>query len=162
MHMPTGLYVSGGWAEITDENRRRGVVARGLLPAGGSVDDTDDYWWVQVGWAAKLVPLGDTTFWADFERWENGLIVGANTATTVAAGDQLNSLGATALISSSRTDSWGIGVTQAITAASMNLYLGYKNFSTDITLQSTATGARQRSNSVDDFSVVYSGATLRF
>jgi len=161
MHMPTGLYVSGGWTVITDDNRRQGALLRGLNPALG-VDDNDDYWWIQLGWAAKLVPLGDTTFWVDYEQWNNGLIVGNNFVTLMPSTDILNSLGANAFISSSRTESWGIGVTQAITAASMNLYLGYKNFSTDLTLLNPATGERRRSNPIDDFQVVYTGATVRF
>lgn len=167
MHMPTGLYISGGGGQITDDNRRAGAI----LGVGGTafgagadtrVDNTDVFWWVQVGWAAKLVPLGDTTFWVDFERWENGFNIANNVPNTVGATDQINSLGVTAFIASSQTDSWGFGVTQAITAASMNLYLGFRNFSTDIVLQNPATGARQNSRPVDDFSVVYTGATVKF
>ncbi len=43
----------------------------------------------------------------------------------------------------------------------MALYVGYYNFSTDLTLMNAA-GVKQKSNAVDDFSVVFAGATIKF
>jgi hypothetical protein len=157
MHVATGLYASGGWGQITDNNRQVGAVLSGLAR---TIDDTDDYWWVQAGWEARLNALGKTTFWADFERWDNGLIIVNNAPQTLGAGDPLNSLGGTPFILGSRSESWGLGVTQAIDAAGMNLYVGFKNFSTDLTLATSA--ATRRSNPIDDFQLVYSGATVKF
>jgi len=65
-----------------------------------------------------------------------------------------------------------VGVTQAVDAAAMNLFLGYINTSTTGTL-GTLTGnntgilgtpARNsaRANSVEDIHVIYSGATIKF
>ena len=50
-------------------------------------------------------------------------------------------------------------------ALAMQLYLGYFNYSTDITLlnqNALANNQRAASNPIDDFSIVYTGATIRF
>ena len=77
----------------------------------------------------------------------------------------LNSLGATALLSNAKSQIWGLGVTQAVDAAAMNLYAGYFVETADITLMNqSATAAVQtrKSNAVESFSTFYSGATIRF
>ena len=75
----------------------------------------------------------------------------------------LNSLGTTAYLSSADSTVWGGGITQNVDAAAMALYLGYYQFSTDITLQATNNAANTaKSNPIDDFSVVFAGATIKF
>ena len=84
---------------------------------------------------------------------------------TVAGTDVLNSLGATSFIAGSQTKIWSLGVTQNIDAAAMQLYLGYHNYSVDAVLlnqSATATNQRARSNPIDDMSLVFTGATIRF
>jgi hypothetical protein len=160
MHTPTGLYVSGGWGRIEDNNRQLKATLAGMTVP---IDNTDTYWWVQVGWEAKLVAIGRTTFWADYEKWENGLGVAANNIQTLAAGDVINpGLGAGAKLFSSEAESWGIGVTQDIDAAAMKLYFGFRNYSTDLTLSNAAGTVRAKSNNIDDFQLFYTGATVRF
>jgi hypothetical protein len=82
---------------------------------------------------------------------------------SLAATDVLNSFGvATVNIQTAEASTWGIGVTQDIDAAATKLYLGYINSSADFTLINRSNFATQKSNPVDDISVVYTGATLRF
>ncbi len=156
LHVPTGLYVSGGWAQWTDNNRKQLSAVAGL-----NVDDTDDFWYVQAGWQAKLNSLGNTIFWGQYLEKNNGLNMNNGAARTMASTDVLNSFGATAFISGGKSDIWGGGITQNIDAAAMALYVGYYNFSTDLTLMNAA-GATQKSNPVDDYSVVFAGATIKF
>ena len=183
MHTPTGLYVSGGGAIINDDKRNNlftmvrnqnagftstDVNFRGL----NRVDDQDTWWWVQLGWEAKLNSLGKTTFYGTYSQFNNGAAMASGAVTSVASNDVLNSLGTTAIILGSQSTVWGVGVTQAVDAAAMNLFLGYINTSTTGTL-GTLTGnntgilgtpARNsaRANSVEDIHVIYSGATIKF
>lgn len=160
MHTPTGLYVTGGWARITDDFRRQRATLSGVS-AAAAVDNTDAYWYVQAGWEAKLNSLGKTTFWGDYQTWESGFGMRDNNVSTVAAGDQLNSFAAgAAFISSGKTESWGFGVTQEIEAASMRLYAGYRTYSTDIILLQGTT--LRATNPVADMQVLYTGATVKF
>ncbi|MGE0760323.1 MAG: hypothetical protein AB7O38_25135, partial [Pirellulaceae bacterium] len=167
LHVPTGLYVSGGGGQITDDNRQQSAMlfsTQGNVARAG-VDNNDSMWWIQAGWQAKLNPLGSTIFWGQYNNYNAGLQVRNSAPVTVAGADVINSLGATAFISGNDTSIWGIGVSQNVDAAAMQLYLGYFNYSTDITLlnrSATATNQRAASNPIDDFSVVYTGATIRF
>ncbi len=89
MHVPTGLYVAGGWAEWTDNNRRK---ITGLSTY--NVDDTDDFWYVQVGWQAKLNSLGNTIFWGQYMEKNDGLNVNGGAPSSVTGG-QANTLTST-------------------------------------------------------------------
>ncbi len=166
LHVPTGLYVSAGWAEWTDHNRNKPAAL-----AGFNVDKTDDFWYIQAGWQAKLNPLGNTIFWGQYMNANIGMGMDSGTpgaptgpvARTLAAGDVINSLGTAALLSNAESTIWGGGITQNVDAAAMALYVGYYNFSTDITLQATNNAANKaKSNPIDDFSVFFTGATIKF
>ena len=183
MHTPTGLYVSGGGAIINDSNRNSLFNITRNQAAGFSatdanfralqrVDDQDTWWWVQLGWEAKLNSLGKTTFYGTYSQFNNGAAMANGQVTTVASNDVLNSLGTTAIILGSQSTVWGVGVTQAVDAAAMNLFLGYINTSTTGIL-GTATGNNTgilgtpprnsaRANAMEDIHVIYSGATIKF
>ena len=75
----------------------------------------------------------------------------ANTGTiNVASTDALNPLATAANVWGSKTDIWGLGVTQDIDAAAMKLYMGWFNYSTDVTLISTTSNTITKSNPIDD------------
>lgn len=163
MHVPTGLYVSGGWGQITDKNSGAGLLARAPNQFGTS--GTHESWWVQAGWQAKLTSLGNTIFWGQYQEYSTGAGVASNVTQTIAGTDPLVAstgvaLG-TSVIRSASTQVWGGGVSQNIDAAAMTLYAGFYNYSTELTLGSAAGTARAKTN-VDDMQVFYTGATIRF
>ena len=168
MHVPTGLYATVQGGQI-DDNTTQAALVQSLGLALGSAaarsDGKSGIWGVQAGWQAKLNTLGNTTFWGQYVQYDTGFGVRNSIVQNVASNDQINSLGETALISGSQTTYWGGGITQEISAAAMNLYMGYHVGSTDIMLQNaspTATNQRRRANAVDDFQMFYTGATIRF
>jgi len=168
MHVPTGLYLTGQAGQIEDKNSQAAFIQASGLALGSARagdDPKSSIWGVQAGWQAKLNSLGNTTFWGQRVQYDTGLGVRNSIVQTVAAGDVINSLNATALIVGSQTQYWGGGVSQEITAASMILYAGYHVGSTEIMLQRqvpTAGAQRAKSNAVDDFQMFYTGATIRF
>jgi hypothetical protein len=160
MHVPTGLYLSGGYGQLTDNNRA--VMAnKQVAGLAAFIDDTDTSWWVQGGWAAKLNTLGKTTFWGSYAEYTSHFNLSSQTPGTLSGADVLNSFGATAFVQTADASTWGLGVTQDIDAAAMKLYIGYIQSSADFTLIDGALQTR-KSNPVDDISVVYTGATLKF
>jgi hypothetical protein len=169
LHVPTGLYVSGGGAQMTDHNIQ--TYANLISPPGAAgnpragIDGNNSFWWVQAGWQAKLNTLGSTIFWGQYQAYDTGFGIAGNVGQSVAGTDVINSLGAAAFIAGSQTKVWSLGVTQKIDAAAMELYLGYHNYSIDAVLLSqsaTATNQRRASNPIDDMSLIYTGATIRF
>ena len=171
MHSGTGLYLSAGGGWLTDHNRHTTYDAASSFPAGArtvfnrpGLDDSDGMWWVQSGWEAKLNGLGKTTFWGQYAAFNTGTGVLNSAIQTVAATDVINSLGRTALIAGTQTRTWGVGVTQAVDAAAMNLYVGYLNMATQGNLvdQDPTRNTRVRANAIDDMSIFYTGATIRF
>ncbi len=165
MHVPTGLYVSGGAGQLTDDNRTK--VANSLRAGyGAEIDNKDSSWWIQAGWVAKLTSLGSTTFWGSYASYESHGGVRNQAFETVGAADVLNPFagvaGATTNIKTAETNTWGVGVTQDINAAAMKLYMGYLSSSADLTMINRTTLETRKSNAIDDVGVFYTGATIKF
>ena len=160
LHVPTGLYVSGGWAQLTDDLAAEAALARtsGFQTGSGK----HDFWYVQGGWQAKLNSLGNTIFWGQYVDVGTGLNAANGIVSTLAANDVLNSLGAVAIQRSASTKSWGLGVSQNIDAAAMTLYAGFHNVQTELILGSTTSAARAKANAIDDMQIFYTGATIKF
>jgi predicted porin len=126
MHVATGLFVSGGFVSFTDDNR------------DAALDDNDEAWWVNAGIEQKWHAWGKTTLYGEY-------------------GEQQNAQGvfdATGAIENGTTVTfWTLGINQSIDAAAMDVYLFYRNLSTDIT--DGGIGAQ-------DFDMVGTGAIIRF
>jgi len=160
LHVPTGLYVSGGFAQLDDKLSNQAALAR----TGGrqTGNGTSEFWWVQGGWQAKLNSLGNTIFWGQYVDVSGGLNAANGTVSVIAATDVLNSLGTAAIQRSASTQTWGLGVSQQIDAAAMTLYAGFHNVQTELMLGSTTSTARAKANAIDDMQVFYTGATIKF
>ncbi len=161
LHAATGLYVSGGGAQMTDNNASAALLARSA-GVTGNADNSSGAWWLQLGWQARLNGLGNTIFWGQYVEYNTGLGVNNNLLQTVAANDSINSFSAPAFLTGTRTGVWGGGVSQEITAAAMTLYAGFHTYSTEGTLMNVATGVTRKANAIDDMQVLYTGATIRF
>jgi hypothetical protein len=161
LHVASGLYVSGGGGVVNDANAGAAALARTSGNQGGASGD-HSYWWIQGGWQAKLNPLGNTVFWAQYQETSTGLGSASSLVQTVAATDVINSLGVAAIIRGTDTQAWGLGVTQRIDAAAMELYAGFYNISTEGTLGAIGSAARAKTNAIDDMQIFYTGATIRF
>ena len=163
LHVPTGLYVSGGGAQGTDKNAKATATAGGLAAAAvASVDEKFGFWWIQAGWQAKLNSLGSTIFWGQYQVMDNGLGVNSNAIQTLASSDSLNSTLSTAWLAGNTVKVWSLGVSQNIDAAAMTLYAGFHNYSNEITLLTPATGVKTKANAIDDMQLFYTGATIKF
>ena len=135
-HVPTGLYVQGAFA-----HKNLGEVPVGL-------NDEDQMWSVQVGIAQKWNSLGKTTFWVQYQEYENGFTEG----TGPGAGDLLavsNVLGTDATIISG-------GINQKIDAAAMELYVSYYNVQGDVNLDGIGV------TDLNTYHFVLAGARIQF
>jgi hypothetical protein len=162
LHVASGLYLSGGYAKLSDNNSRDALNATLTVPGSATASGDSSFWWIQGGWQAKLNPLGSTIFWGQYLDVETGLGVAGQNVQTLAAGDVINSTGGVALIAGGNTQAWSLGISQNIDAAAMTLYMGFHNYSTEGTLINRATGVKSKANAIDDMQVFFTGATIRF
>jgi hypothetical protein len=166
MHVPTGLYVFGAHGFADDHNRSE------LF--GYPVKERDQHWYLQAGIEHPWFAIGKTTLYGEYFRGETGAGV-CGAVTTIGDGesctagsvrpvlsdDPLNLSGSDARIGSSDVDVWGFGLVQAIDAAAMHLYIGYRNYSADVGLTDNS-GNPVPSRSIDDFQAVFAGGIIRF
>ena len=138
MHVPTGLYVYGGYAQNYD-NRVADV-------GGAGTDATSSLWFVQGGIEQKWIPLGKTTIFGEY-RHDDG---GSKNGVAIPVGFGGGSLGGTDL------NFIGAGVVQNIEPAALDLYIQYRHADGDII---STNGTR---TSIDDFDAVIAGALMKF
>jgi hypothetical protein len=150
MHVPTGLFVSGAWGRIEDDNRR--------LVFGYAVNDTDEFWFIQAGIEQRWTPLGRTTIYGEYGDYSAGAGI-----TTVGGVQDVSSLGVAGGVrmSGADTEMWGIGINQEISAAAMDLYIAYRHFDVDVNTTNAAGVATGRAR-LHDFDAVMAGGIIRF
>jgi len=133
MHVPTGLFVSGGYVNFTDNIRRQ------VLPLA---DDNDEAWYVHGGIEQKWFALGRTTIYGEYGEQENGNL-------GLLGGGLLQAHGGKTL------SYWGLGLVQSVDAAAMDFYLFYRQLSPEVQFDAGTT-------SLEDLSMVGAGAIIRF
>jgi hypothetical protein len=136
MHVPTGLYVYGGYAQNHDNEEAK--------VAG--TDATDTSWFLQGGIEQKWIPLGKTTIFGEY-RHDDG---GSNLAATFGSGAALG------YVHDSSLNFAGGGVVQNIEAAAMDLYVVYRHADGDVT------NSKGANVDLDAFDAVQFGALMKF
>jgi hypothetical protein len=209
MHVPTGFYVHGAYGKLEDENRAALFANRSfslVRTADGDVttetvasfnprdfkNDEDEHWYFQAGVERNFFGMGKSAFYGEVFKGETGAGVDTGDVRQVSAVDPLAvgtvntpiaPLGTFAAIAESEVEVWGVGVVQSIDAAAMDVYLGFRNYSGEVTtvgantvttvtttnnsgpptrvVTSSTTGVR-RTADVEDFQIVMTGAIIRF
>ncbi len=129
-HIASGLFVHGAYGH--EDNS-------GTLLAGGVTPPDGEHWYVKAGIRQKWTPLGATIIYGDY-------------------GQYLDQIGPAALalgVTSSQLDLVGGGIVQELDAASMSIWLKYREQSADI-VSAGAIGP------LDDFRTVSLGALVNF
>jgi predicted porin len=101
MHVPTGLYVSGGASE-----RDRNTIVR-----GGDLFS----WWAQAGIQKNWFGIGNTTVYGEYHVTDSKSPVSTGAAATSFADGSY----------------WGVGFVQNIAAAASDVYISYRNYEAD-------------------------------
>jgi hypothetical protein len=128
LHVASGLYLTGAYVHQNNDQ---------------FTNDTDDtsLLYLQGGVAKNWTGLGNTVLYGEYAKVKDaasGSAPGFDVAST-ARGD---------------ATVWGLGVVQHIDAAAMELYLSYRNYSSDYEFGENGT--------VDDMNIVLGGARIRF
>jgi predicted porin len=132
MHTPTGLFANAAFRNTEIEI------------AGGSPDS--DNLFVQVGIKQKLNGLGATVVWGEYANSEDGLLTGEDRAQL------FNGL----VASGSDYTRWGVGVSQWIDAAALQVYALYQHHEAEIETAGGSVGGLQA------FDLVVVGGVIKF
>ena len=133
LHEPTGLFV-----DFAGIHREFDVAAKGDF----------NYWYLRGGIYRKFVALGKTSLYAEYSEATgalDGLVAAPFGGGVVVAG----------VITQSDLTSYGLGISQNIDAAAMQLYLGWRHMEADVV---DALGTIP----TDDIDIVYTGAVIKF
>jgi hypothetical protein len=157
MHLGTGLYVHGSYGYLQDDNRDALFAEKDFLDA----DDRDEHWYVQAGIEQRLFAAGKTTVYGEFFRGNTGAGLDDGAVPDL---DGISDFDSKKFISSSDVDVWGFGLVQSIDAAAMDLYIGYRQYSADVTTVTVidSTDLERKKLDVQDFQAVMAGGLIRF
>ena len=140
-HVPSGLFVAAAYGYKLDKAK-----STSTQTAVTNVDDDDERWYVSAGIYQKFNSLGKTSIFGEYGAYDNG---------TPFDGDDVRSASGNP-IQSSEIEMWGVGINQKIDAAAMDIYLGYRHYTSDIV---TTAGPVQ---GLKDHQAVLSGARIKF
>jgi len=153
LHEASGVFLTFGAGQFTDDNiNATGTVFEGVANA----DDESTFYSFMGGIEQKWNALGKTTLYGEYFKHEGG----ANDRTVEGA-DAINPFAGTARIWNSEVQVIGGGIVQAIDAAAMNIYIGYRHIEGDVTLREDATG-NLSDVGIEDLDVVMTGAAIKF
>ena len=133
LHVPTGLFVTGaaGQREMTDQTS--------LGVAGINRNADSNFWYISGGISQNFFGIGKTVLFGEYHR--------ANDALRHVFAD----------VTDSKMDMWGVGITQHVDAAAMEIFATYKSFEADIT-----TVGGTKINSLDTLQTVIVGTKINF
>ena len=144
-HMPTGLFFTGAAGKRDVDNHQEitgaSIDATGAFTAAsatGARSIDADFFYLSGGVARNFFGIGDTVIYGEYSEWRS-------------AGD----VSATAALEDDVLQHWGVGILQNIDAASLELWLAYKNYSLDTAAGSTLVNP-------DDLHMITAGTRIRF
>ena len=143
MHIPTGLYVYGGFGWQRIDSLPAVIVVGGVPVFPGKTSTT---WFVQPGIERKWHPLGKTTIFGEYRHDDPGASL-ANGAFT---------FGATSTRGAD-INFWAAGVVQNVEAAAMDLYAIYRHADGEFVAGQTGV-----LTPIDNFDMVITGALIKF
>jgi Gram-negative porin len=152
LHVGTGLFLTGAGG-------RREIEGSFTTNPAVTYSGPDlTFWYLAGGISQNFFGIGKTVLFGEYSVSKGGLEQGAFLATTT--GYNTNEGGAK---TSSEVTHWGLGVTQHVDAAAMEVFATYKNYSLDAT---GFTGANvtlnKGSSGVSDIQAVIVGTRINF
>jgi predicted porin len=145
MHVPTGLYVYGGYGELVDANAKNALAFNNTPHP--NAEDTSTSWFIQGGIEQKWIPLGTTTIFGEYRHDDSG----SKTSITLGSGNGYYHDGS--------FDFAGAGIVQNIAPAAMDLYVLYRHGDGDINFKN---GPTTTSADLDSFDMFIAGALIKF
>ncbi len=155
LHVATGLFVSGAAGQRELEGSF-GIPAAATAYAGPDLT----WWYLSGGISQNFFGIGRTVLFGEYLNSEGGLEQSAFLST--ANNNYLFNEVQTGT-STSEVNMWGIGITQHVDAAAMEIFATYKNYSLEATgFTGAAASLNSNAGGVSDFQTVIVGTRINF
>ena len=115
--------------------------------AGAPTFADTNFWYVKAGLKQKFFVMGPTALYGEYQKTNDA---NAGTASTIHLG------GMGAFVTDEELSFWGLGVVQHIPAAATEIYLGYRNYSTEETTNVGVT------TDAEDLDMIMGGMRVKF
>ncbi|MFV0297049.1 MAG: porin [Hyphomicrobiaceae bacterium] len=155
LHVPTGLFVTGAGGQRQLDGRWD----PGVYNSDYAGPDLT-WWYVSGGISKNFFGVGKTVLYGEYLDSKGGLEQSAFLSTVNNNGYAVNQTNTGR--SSSEVQMWGVGVTQYLDAAAMELFATYKNYSLDASGFTNEPALNKNSGGVSDFSTVIVGTKINF
>lgn len=152
LHVPTGLYVTTAFGHRELSGSTNSTVATRY--SGPDIDR----WMVTAGISKNFFGIGRTVVFGEYTHSQGGMeqsaFLGGITNYTVNVGG---------VRTSSSMEEWGVGISQTIDAAAMELFATYKNFSASADgFLGVSAPLNRNQEGISDFSTVIVGSRINF
>lgn len=153
LHVATGLFLTGAAGN-------REIEGSSNTTALGNYRGPDlQFWYLAGGISQNFFGYGKTVLFGEYSESKGGL---AQTNFLAGTGTHCSTPNATSNCDSTVTH-WGLGMTQHIDAAAMEVFIAYKNYSLDTQgFTGTSVTLNDRNAGVSDFQTVIVGTRINF
>ncbi len=148
LHVATGLFLTSAWGQREIDGGSPGIAYNG---------QDLKFWYLSGGLRRNFFGIGDTVLFAEYSESKGGLAQANFLGTSSGCGTA--ALGFNDC--SSKVTHWGLGVTQYIDAAAMEVFATYKNYEIDA-VGFGAANATLNNGGANDISVFVIGSRINF
>jgi hypothetical protein len=157
LHIASGLFVSGAYVNY----EFRGENANELIAGTTSNRPDIPLWWVDAGIMKNWTGWGNTTFYGEWGRFDDGTAgLLANTAYPALGPTGSGAFPASAVVVDSDVTWWGVGAVQTIDAAATDFYIAYRQYQADAIISGGP--ANQIPGGLNDIWFIQAGARIQF
>ena len=166
LHVPTGLFAQGHWNRATFGGDPNGYWGYAILQDINDKKSDLTHWLIQAGLSKNYFGPGVTAFFGEYGKVTGaGAESGTGRRFAAPALSVAGSFDTVAGVNSSTLTIWGLGVTQNIDAASMQLYLGYRNYGGSVTQNAAGIAGSTNATSnttLRDINMITAGGRISF
>jgi predicted porin len=175
MHVPSGLFAQGHYMAADYSSN---AAVSGYW--GGTNQHKDfAFWLIQAGIAKNWFGIGNAALYGEYARLNDAAaqdfpgrnFAGSSTFAAPFTGTASQNFVTVNGVTDTELTVWGLGISQNVDAAASTIYLGYRNYSADVTCTGATTAAGQCAGAAggtakrlntDDFHAVLGGMVVRF
>ena len=166
LHVPTGLFVQAHWNRTSFRGDPNGYWGYAVLQDIADTKNDLTHWLVQGGLSRNHFGIGVTSLYGEYGKVTGaGAESGTGRRFAAPALSVAGSFDTVAGVNSSNLTIWGLGVTQNIDAAAMQIYLGYRNYGASVTQNAAGIGLSTNNTSntsLRDINMITAGGRINF
>ena len=165
LHVPTGLFAQAHWNRTSFRGDPNGYWGYAVLQDIADTKNDLTHWLVQGGLSRNHFGIGVTSLYGEYGKVTGaGAESGTGRRFGAPALSVANSFDNVVGVNNTNLTIWGLGVTQNIDAAAMQIYLGYRNYGASVTQNAAGIAASTSAANVSlrDINMITAGGRINF